>query len=154
MEPIRTAAHTYIQGNGGVRVRKVWQILLAFGVMYLIATIVGFATYFLISPTAMWMCVFTLMPLVSAWLIYRYLRHRRCPPEDSLAETITLLLVWIGLSFGFDALTYIVIVPASLHTAPNWTFFHDQSPWVWLSYAVLLLSGYMGRWTYLRSIHA
>lgn len=133
--------------------RNVWQIVRSFGMMYLVATIVGFATYLLLSPTAMWVSVFTLMPLVSAWLIFRYLQQMSFSPETSLRESVILLLIWIGLSFAVDALVYIVIVPAMSHAPPNWTFFQAQSPWIWLSYAVLGISSYMGRWAYLRSQH-
>ncbi len=133
---------------------KLWRILASFAAMYLIATIIGFATYLLISPVAMWISVFTFMPVVSAWLIYRYLHKMRFTPKASLAECVNLLLVWIGLSYGLDALTYILIIPAFKHTPPNWTFFQDQSPWIWLSYAVLLLSGYLGRWAYVKGLNA
>jgi hypothetical protein len=122
--------------------------------MYFVATIVGFATYLLLSPTAMWISVFTLMPVVSAVLMYGYLRKMQFDRKASLAESWRLLLVWIGLSFSLDALTYILIIPSVNHTTPNWTFFRDQSPWIWLSYAVLLISMYAGRWAYLKSLDA
>lgn len=133
---------------------KLFWIVGSFAAMYLIATVIGFATYLLISPVAMWISVFTFMPVVSAWLIYKYLHKMKFAPKASLAECAQLLLVWIGLSFGLDALTYILIVPSIGHTPQNWTFFQDQSPWIWLSYAVLLLSGYLGRWAYLKSLNA
>jgi hypothetical protein len=122
--------------------------------MYFVATIVGFATYLLLSPTAMWISVFTLMPVVSAVLMYGYLRKMQFDRKASLVESWRLLLVWIGLSFSLDALTYILIIPSVNHTTRNWTFFRDQSPWIWLSYAVLLISMYAGRWAYLRSLDA
>ncbi|NYF80825.1 hypothetical protein HDF17_003145 [Granulicella arctica] len=134
--------------------KSIWLIVSSFAAMYVIATIVGFSTYLLIGPVVMWVSVFTLMPVVSAWLIYGYLRKTTFPLETSMAETAKLLLVWICLSFACDALGYVVIIPAIMHTSPNWTFFRDQSPWIWLSYAVLLFSGYVGRWAYLRSLHA
>jgi hypothetical protein len=135
-------------------VDRIWQIVGSFASMYLVATIVGFTTYLLISPAAMWISVFTLMPAVSAWLVYRYLRKMRFTPETSLVESANLLLGWICLSFAFDALGYVLVIPAINHRSPNWTFFRDQSPWIWLSYAVLLFSGYIGRWAYLRSLNA
>jgi len=133
---------------------KMWQIVGGFATMYAIATILGFAAYFLLNPTAMWVSVFTLMPAVSAWLIYRYLRKMKFTREASRAECAKLLGVWIGLSFAFDALVYIAVIPSLRHTSPNWTFFRDKSPWIWLSYAVLLVSGFVGRQAYLRSLHA
>jgi hypothetical protein len=42
--------------------------------MYTIAPLVGFGTYLWLSPLVVWVAVFTLMPLVSAFLIYCYLR--------------------------------------------------------------------------------
>ena len=122
--------------------------------MYITATFLGFVMYLLISPTAMWIGVFTLMPVISAWIIYRYLRKMNFRPEISIAESAKLLLVWICLSFAFDALGYIVVIPAIMHTSPNWTFFKDQSPWIWLCYAVLLFSGYAGRWVSIRRANA
>ncbi|MGC1462806.1 MAG: hypothetical protein WA802_11425 [Terracidiphilus sp.] len=114
-------------------------IVGTFAAMYLIATIVGFATYLLISPLIMWIFVFTLMPVVSALLIYWYLLKMRISRQASLKETFYLVLTWIGLSFGFDAATYIFIIPTVSHTSPDWTFFRDQSQGIWLSYAVLLV---------------
>src|SRR5437879_5110246 len=78
-------------------VGKIWRIVGSFAAMYVVATILGFATYLLISPAAMWISIFTLMPAVSAWLIYLYLRKMRFAPEASLAEYANLLLVWICL---------------------------------------------------------
>ena len=134
--------------------RKLSWIVGTFATMYFVATIVGFATYLLLSPTAMWISVFTLMPVVSAVLMYGYLRKMQFDRKASLVESWRLLLVWIGLSFSLDALTYILIIPSVNHTTSNWTFFRDQSPWIWLSYAVLLISMYAGRWAYLRSLDA
>jgi hypothetical protein len=133
---------------------KGFWIVATFAAMYLIATIVGFATYLLISPAAMWICIFTLMPVVSALLMYWYLVKMRISRQASLKETFYLVLAWIGLSFGLDAATYIFIIPAVNHIDPNWTFFQDQSPWIWLSYAVLLVSAYVGRALHLRRLNA
>ncbi|MFZ1136750.1 MAG: hypothetical protein WAN69_17500 [Candidatus Korobacteraceae bacterium] len=130
--------------------RKTGWIFGSFAAMYIAATIIGFSTYLLVGSRTMWISVFTLMPMLSALLIYVYLRIMRFPRERSLTETMHLVLVWVGLSFGFDAVTYVVIIPAASHTIPNWTFFQDQSPWIWLSYAVLVPSAYVGRWMYLR----
>jgi hypothetical protein len=134
-------------------VKGLW-IVGTFAAMYLVATIVGFATYLLISPVAMWICVFTLMPIVSALLMYWYLVKMRISRQSSLIETSYLVAGWIALSFGLDAATYIFIIPAVSHTAPNWTFFRDQSPWIWLSYAILLVSAYISHTLYLRRHNA
>ena len=122
--------------------------------MYVIASVVGFATYLLIGPRAMWISVFTLMPVVSAVLIYWYLRGMHFPKNNSLKETALLVLFWISFSFVSDAATYILIIPSANQIDPNWTFFQDQSPWIWLCYAVLLVSGFAGRWMYVRKPYA
>ena len=134
-------------------VKCVW-IVATFAAMYFVATIAGFATYLLISPVAMWICVFTLMQVVSALLMYWYLVKMRISRQASLIETFYLVLAWIGLSFGLDAVTSIFIIPAVSHAAPNWTFFRDQSPWIWLSYAVLLVCAYAGHRLHLRRLDA
>ena len=133
---------------------KIGWIISFFAAMYLIATALGFTMYLLLSPNAMWVSVFTLMPIISAELIYVYLKKMNFNRESTLRESFRLSVIWIALSFGFDALTYIVIVPEVGHTAANWTFFRDQSPWIWLSYLVLLASAWAGRWVYLRRLDA
>lgn len=119
---------------------KVGRIVGTFLVMYAIATFVGFSTYFLFSPLVMWGAVFTVMPIISALLIYGYLLNLNVSRKASLSESLVLTGIWILLSFSFDAITYIVIVPRFRHSAPNWTFFSDQSPWIWMSYLVLFFS--------------
>jgi hypothetical protein len=133
---------------------KMGWIVGTFLAMYTIATILGFATYLLLSPLAMWISVFTLMPVISALLIYAYLRKMKVSKGTSLRESLAITLVWIVLSFGLDAVVYIVIIPFLSHVAPNWTFFQDQSPWIWLSYVVLLLSGLAARQAYGRKANA
>lgn len=115
-----------------------------FAVGYLIGTAVGFATY-AIGIVVMWLSLFVAMPPLFAYLCRLYLTRVRCVPECSRSETWRLVAYWILLSFGLDALTYIVALPAALHAKPNWTFFMDQSPWIWISYASLIVSGQAGR---------
>jgi hypothetical protein len=86
--------------------------------------------------------------------MYWYLVKMRISRQSSLAEVFILVLAWIALSFGMDAIAYIFIIPSVSHTAPNWTFFRDQSPWIWLSYGVLLVSAYIGHRLHLRRLHA
>jgi hypothetical protein len=71
-------------------------------------------------------------------------------PDRTLRELLVLIVIWIALSFSFDAITYVLVAPALSHASAHWTFFVDQSPWIWLSYTVLIISGYAGRWLYLR----
>ena len=80
------------------------------------------------------------MPTVSALLMYFYLRRLKIRQDASLRESLLVAAFWILLSFGLDSVVYIAIIPLCTPIAPNWTFFRDQSPWIWLSYAVLLSS--------------
>ena len=122
--------------------------------MYLVATALGFLTYLLLSPLVMWICVFTLMPVVSGLLIYFYLLRMKVSRARSLRESLVVTAVWVALSFALDAITYILVVPAVSHAPRNWTFFQDQSPWIWLSYLVLLVSALGARFAYWRKIDA
>lgn len=125
-----------------------WAFIL-FLVGYAVGTVVGFATYY-IDPVVMWISIFVAMPLLFAYLCREYLAKVKCTQVDARAEMLRLILYWIALSFAFDALTYIVIVPALFHAKPNWTFFIDQSPWIWISYGILFASGYSGEYWYSR----
>lgn len=79
--------------------RKAGWIVVTFAAMYLIATIVGFATYLLISPRAMWISVFTLMPIASAALIYGYL----CKMQFSRDQS-----PWIWFSYAVLSISAVV----------------------------------------------
>lgn len=132
--------------------RKVRLTLLGFLVMYSIATVLGFATYILISPTAMLVAVFTVMPLVCALLIAGYLALIRATAAESARDTGMLVVVWMVLSVVLDAVTYIWAVPTFTGAAPNWLFFVEQSPWIWCAYLVLVLCGLAGRRLYLAKV--
>jgi hypothetical protein len=120
-----------------------------FLVMYAIATAVGFAAYILISPTAMLVAVFAFMPVVCALLIAGYLVLIRASAADSARDTMILVVEWIAMSIAFDALTYVLVLPAVAGTSPNWAFFAEQSPWIWCAYLILVLCGVAGRRLYL-----
>ncbi len=123
---------------------RFWWMLITFSIMYLVGTVLGFGSYLLLSPTAMWVVVFTFMPVFCALLIWWYLKAIKSSGQKSAWATMEIVAVWIVLSFASDAVAYIWIVPRLRHGEPNWLFFVDQSPWIWLSYAVLALSGYAG----------
>ncbi len=102
----------------------------------------------------MWVAVFTFMPIISALLVYGYLLKQKISPRASFRESLLLAGVWMLLSFSLDAITYIVVVPYLRHSAPNWCFFHDQSPWIWISYLVLLFSALVAQRVYVRRNNA
>ena len=119
---------------------------------YLVATTVGFATYY-INIDLMWITIFTLMPVVFGYLFYQYLKRSKCEVSEILKETNRLILLWIVLSFLLDALVYIIIVPVLYRHKPNWTFFIDQSPWRWLNYMTIFVLGHISRLIYLKKSH-
>ncbi len=134
--------------------RKAIWIVGTFLVMYSIATLAGFGTYRWLSPVMMWVVVFTFMPVVSAFLIYRYLQRFAFSSHTSLYESLLFTGVWMVLSFCLDAATYVLLVPHFTHSRPNLTFFRDQSPWIWLSYLVLIFSALAAQQLYRRRANA
>ncbi len=133
--------------------RATWMVG-TFLATYVIGTSLRFLTYLLLGPRLMWVCVFTLMPFVSGLLIYLYLTRVKIGCEASLRESLIVTAVWILLSFTLDAITYILIVPTVSHVPPSYNFFHDQLPWIWLSYVVLLGSALSAREVYGRRMNA
>lgn len=119
---------------------------------YLVATIVGFATYY-ISPALMWISIFTLMPVIFSYLFYSYLKRTECDRSETFSETNRLAAFWIILSFLVDALVYIIIVPIVYRLKSNWTFFTDQSPWIWLNYLTIIVLGHISRIIYLNQLN-
>lgn len=120
-----------------------WATLL-FAVGYSGGTIMGFATYY-VGVTVMWVSLILVMPPLFAYLCGVYLTKARCTTQNSKTQMLRLVFYWILLALGLDALTYILVIPALFHANPNWNFFVDQSPWIWISYATLLVSGFAGR---------
>ena len=108
----------------------------AFGVGYVVATAVGWFTF--TRPALMWALTFTLMPLVFALLAYWYFRGTRPSAEEATREALRLASFWMAISFVMDAFVFIAVIPLAFGAKANWTFFVDQSPWIWLCYAVLV----------------
>lgn len=116
---------------------KSWRrALAAFGIGYVIATAVGWVTFN--TPPLMWALTFTLMPVVFAVLAYWYFRGVRPGPDESTREAVRLTLFWTLLSFVVDALVFIAVIPLAFGAKANWTFFIDQSPWIWFCYIVMV----------------
>ena len=128
---------------------KSWSRAIAtFGVGYAIATAVGWVTF--TKPILMWALTFTVMPLVFAGLACWYFRSVKPSARDATGEAIRLTSLWISLSFALDALVFIAIIPLAFGAKANWTFFIDQSPWIWLCYAVLVPIVFSGLHVYQR----
>jgi hypothetical protein len=127
--------------------------LMYFCLAYLIGTIVGFITFY-IHVIVMWIVMFTLMPIVFGYFFYHYLKKTECKISESVRETNLLIIVWILASFLLDAIVYIIIVPIIYGYKSNWTFFADQSPWIWLNYLAIIIIGYCGRFYFLRRMEA
>ena len=117
---------------------------------YLIATIVGFISFH-INLIFMWIVLFTLMPLVFGYFFYLYLNKTECQITKSLKETNSLIIFWIIVSFIMDGIVYIFIIPIIFGYKSNWTFFIDQTPWIWLNYLTLVLIGYTSRYFFIRN---
>ena len=116
---------------------KSWSRAIAtFGIGYLVATAVGWATF--TKPVLMWILTFTLMPLVFSGLAYLYFRSTQPAIGEARREALRLTLFWIAMSFALDALVFITVIPLAFGAKANWTFFVDQSPWIWLCYATLV----------------
>lgn len=118
---------------------------------YLIGTIVGFVTFY-IHLTVMWIALFTIMPVVFGYFFYLYLKNSKCTKDNSLRETNKLILFWIVVSFVLDGLVYIAAIPIIFGHQSNWTFFIDQSPWIWLNYGTLIMLGHISRLIYIKRL--
>ena len=129
---------------------KSWTRAFAtFGIGYLIAIAVGWVSF--TNPPLMWALTFTLMPVVFACLAYWYFRGVRPGVGEKRREAVRLTLFWVILSFALDAIVFIVVIPLAFGAKANWAFFIDQSPWIWLCYAVLVPIVFIGLYAYQKS---
>jgi len=127
----------------------IWAIILFF-YGYAIGTVLGFGLYY-INEIVMWSGIFTLMPVIFIYLVYLYLKKVNCSKDEAFKETMILISFWIFLSFGLDALFYILVFPIIFGADLNRTFFIDQSPWIWVSYLLLSGIGYAGFRIFIRA---
>lgn len=121
-----------------------------FVIAYLIATVVGFVSFY-IHIVVMWIVLFSVMPVIFGYFFYLYLKQTECPIQDTFKETNRLVLFWIVVSFLLDAMVYILVVPLILGYKANWTFFIDQSPWIWLNYLSLFIVGHISRYLFIKN---
>ncbi|RPH35327.1 hypothetical protein EHM92_06375 [bacterium] len=107
---------------------------------YLIATIGGVLMYYLVSETVMWLFTMTVMPALFLILAYKYFRKNlRAASPFFDRDLLSLIVCWVALSCIMDAIVYVLLSPLLLGLPPNWTFFSDQSPWIWMNYITIIL---------------
>lgn len=106
----------------------------------------------IINISLMWVLIFTLMPVIFGFLFYYYLKKTKCEISETLKETNRLIILWIILSFLLDAIVYIIVIPIIYGNKSNWTFFIDQTPWIWLNYMTIILLGHISRFIYVKNL--
>jgi hypothetical protein len=131
---------------------QIRQTFRSFAVLLLLDIIVGRTEYPLLGQSAMWVNLTTLVAVVGGILVYLNLRQARIDVARSVSFTVALVLSWAGLTLVSDGLIGVVIVPSISNLPPNWGFFQQQSPWIWLYCAALPLAGLGGCWAYLKSL--
>jgi membrane protease YdiL (CAAX protease family) len=118
---------------------------------YLAATFGGFALYYIASTTAMWLFTMTVMPALYVVLAYKYFRKNLAEASPFFdPDVLWLITYWVGLSLLMDTLVYVLLAPVSLGSSPNWAFFREQSPWIWINYTTIILIVLVARWFYYR----
>jgi hypothetical protein len=130
--------------------KKITVSLLLCLAAYLIANIIGFATYY-VHVSLMWIAMFTVNPVVFGFFFYGCLKRTRCTPQDAFATTNWIVWQWIAFCFLLDAGVYMWLVPDCSHQQPNLTFFIDQSPWIWLNYVSLFIPAHISRIIYVKN---
>jgi hypothetical protein len=117
---------------------------------YLIANIIGFATYY-VHVSLMWIAMFTVNPVVFGFFFYACLKRTGCTPQYAFTITNRIIWQWIAFCFLLDAGVYMWMVPFFSYYKPNLTFFIDQSPWIWLNYLSLFIPGHVSRIIYVKN---
>ena len=100
----------------------------------------------------MWIALFTIMPVIFGYFFFTYLKTTKTGSKEAFQEANKLILLWIMLSFLLDGIVYIAFIPLFFGAQPNWTFFLDQSPWIWLNYLTIILLGHLSRLIYMKRL--
>lgn len=118
---------------------------------YSAATLGGVILYYRASDTVMWFFTMSVMPALYLVLAYKYFRKNLADPAPFFdRDLFSLAAYWLLLSYFLDALVYVFLAPWSLGSSPNWTFFRDQSPWIWINYFTLAVIVVVAKWFYSR----
>jgi len=96
--------------------------------------------------------VFTFVQLVFAELHLLYLTKSNCNPDESLLEVIKVGILWAGLSFVFDILLFVLVIPLVLTGVTDFAFFNTQPTWYWFQFPMLVITGFVGRATFVKIV--
>jgi len=96
--------------------------------------------------------VFTVVQLVFTELHFLYLTKTNCNPDESLLEVIKVGFLWVGFSFVIDVLLFVLVIPLVLTGSADLAFFITRPSWYWLQFPMLVVTGFVGRATYVKIV--
>jgi hypothetical protein len=126
-------------------------VLWSFAALQVLELIIG-SSEFRLGAVPMWINLLTSVTLLGAMLMFSYLRYSGRDSAASARSAAALASQWIAFSLAFDAVFGIVLLPVIDDKPLNLAFFRGQAPWIWISYAVLALSGFIGWLIYVLSM--
>lgn len=141
-----------IVDTGDVTSMNDWKRATRFFLLgYSAATVGGVVLSYGASDSVMLFFTMSVMPALYLVLAYKYFRKNLADPAPFFdRDLISLAAYWLLLSYLLDAVVYVFLAPWSLGSSPNWTFFREQSPWIWINYFTLVVIVVVAKWFYSR----
>jgi hypothetical protein len=121
----------------------------SFVALLLLHFIVGALEFQSLGKAAMWVNLLTLVTLIGALLVFFDLYRTRCAPSKAVGATAALVLRWVVLFFATELVYGVLLGPGGYGFRSYIELYREQSPWIWMTYAMMPVSGIMGCSAYL-----
>ena len=121
----------------------------SFVVLLLLHFLVGALEYEPLGKVAMWVNLLSLVTVVGALLAFFNLDRARHASNKAVSSTVALVLCWEGLFLASELIYGFAFGPGPHGLKSDLALYREQSPWLWITYAVLPVSGALGCSAYL-----
>jgi hypothetical protein len=121
----------------------------SFGGLLLIHFIVGRTEFPTLGKAAMWVNLLSLVTLVGALLVFIDLYQTRRASSKAVGATVALVVQWASLFFATEFVYGFLLGPGVHGLRSDMALYREQSPWIWMTYAILPVSGTIGCSAYL-----
>ena len=102
-----------------------------------------------LGKEAMWVNLLSLDTLVGALLVFIDLSRARRTSSKAVGATVALVLGWAGLFFASELVCGFLLGPGAHGLRSDIALYREQSPWIWMMYTLLPVSGTIGCSAYL-----
>lgn len=121
----------------------------SFAALLLLHFLVGTLEFEPLGKEATWVNLLSLVTLVGALFVFIDLYREKRTSAQAVGVTVALVLRWAASLFATEFVYGYFLGPGDYGLRADLALCRDQSPWIWITYAVLPVSGTIGCSAYL-----